>query len=288
MNAPIALRSTTWRVRGHPLHFVEAGEGPPVLLVHGLIASTHAFKALIQHAGSRYRFIALDLPSSGKSGPYTAYSPRTLAEDCAALLDRLKVGPALVVGHSYGGVVAVELAARHPKAVKGLLAVSAPALGLGSFRRLLGLGVTERLWGAMGRLSRNATLIRSYLKLIWGTSSKLTAEHVSDYLEAMSPAGSTDATLEALRALSEYKLPVEALPDFKAPRRVLWGEQDRLVPVLHGEHLARALKASFTVLPKVGHFVPEEDPEAVERELDALSPRPRRKARVGQRRAAES
>jgi pimeloyl-ACP methyl ester carboxylesterase len=69
--------------------------------------------------------------------------------------------------------------------------------------------------------------------------------------------------LEALRSVGRFQAPLEALSNAPFPRRVLWGEKDRLVSVLQGEQLARALKADFKVLPDVGHCLPDEHPEAV-------------------------
>lgn len=266
----VTVRSTTTRVRGQSMHYLEAGEGPPVLLLHGLIASTHVFEPLIVRASKRYRFLAIDLPASGKSGRYCTLEPAALADACDRLLAKLRLPPALVVGHSYGGLVAIELLARHPRRVRGLVVAGTPALGIGGYRKLLA-AATDRMWGLLGPLARSPVFLKAYLQRLWGNPDGVTQEIVHGYLEAMGAEGSHEATLEALRIVAEYRMPVEALRRARVPRAVLWGERDRLVPLVQGEQVARALDAPLTILPEAGHCLPQEHPEALEKALAAVS-----------------
>lgn len=275
----VTVRSTTTRVRGQSMHYLEAGEGPPVLLLHGLIASTHVFEPLIVRASKRYRFLAIDLPASGKSGRYCTLEPAALADACDRLLAKLRLPPALVVGHSYGGLVAIELLARHPKRVRGLVVAGTPALGIGGYRKLLAAAATDRLWGLLQPLARSPMFLKMYLQMIWGSPGGVTQEIVHGYLDAMGAEGSHEATLEALRIVAEYRMPVEALRRSRVPRAVLWGERDRLVPLVQGEQVARALDAPLTLLPDAGHCLPQEHPEALEKALAAVS-KPGRKRSI--------
>lgn len=108
---------------GVALAYQQMGSGPDVVLVHGL-ASNRAFwyanhaQWLVQ-AG--YRVTLYDLRGHGYSGmPETGYSATALAADLAHLIDTLELGPVLLIGHSYGGGVALEYAAQHPHKVAGL------------------------------------------------------------------------------------------------------------------------------------------------------------------------
>lgn len=277
-SAPAEARYSTVNVAGEPLHVMEVGEGPPVLLVHGLNASLHVFEPLCARAASRYRFLAVDLPCSGKSGRYSEFDPEKLAEALAALLRERKLAPAVVVGHSFGGVVAMELTARYPKLVRGLVVLAAPALGLGRVGPLLSLPLAEQLWSRTSRMWRSPRLVRAWLRTIRGSREGLTDELVARYMEAMAHEHHPAVTLEALRSLARYHLPVEGLRASGVPRAVLWGDKDRLVPILQGEQVAHALEVPLTILYDAGHCLPEECPDAVETAIAGLAGNGRRAA----------
>jgi pimeloyl-ACP methyl ester carboxylesterase len=240
-----------------------------VLLVHGLAAASGVFDAIIRAGANRFRFHAVDLPRSGKSGAYAALHPSAIADAVAAALKVREVGPALVVGHSYGGLVALELAARHPGLTRGLLVASAPAYGLPRPLKLA-------LGGPAVGLARWAKAppdawVRRYLSLIWGEGAPMTEAQLSVYLETTRAAGSVAAMIAATQSLCGYVAPVKTLASHGIPTALLWGERDRLVRIHHGVRLSRALGAPMTVLPGAGHCLLEERPTDVGAALEALS-----------------
>jgi pimeloyl-ACP methyl ester carboxylesterase len=110
--------------------------------------------------------------------------------------------------------------------------------------------------------------LKNYLKhFLAGHPSQFNDAWLDGYAETLEAEGAWPAMLEAVRHVGDYRLPVETLRARGIETRVLWGDKDRLVPLLQGEQLARALNAPFTVLHKTGHLVPEEQPDAV---LEAL------------------
>ena len=109
------------------LHMIDRGQGPALLLVHGLGGQMRNFDhGLIDDLARDHRVIAIDRPGSGYSSwaPGSARSLRAQADLLARLLDRLKLDRPLVVGHSYGGAVALTLAAHHPDRVGGLALIA--------------------------------------------------------------------------------------------------------------------------------------------------------------------
>lgn len=112
-------------VRGVRLHYVTAGEGPPVVLIHGLHASgdlNWRKPGLFDALARNYRVIALDLPGHGQSDKpeqAEAYGAQ-MVEDVLRLMDHLKVPKAHLVGYSLGGLVAAKLAVGHPERVQSL------------------------------------------------------------------------------------------------------------------------------------------------------------------------
>src|SRR4051794_16229241 len=112
--------------RGVPIWVSDTGAGNPLLLVHGWGGDSRAWSGLTFEGR---RVITVDLRGHGRS-PVLAdgYRPADYAADLAALVDRLKVGPVVAVGHSMGGQIVVELALEHPDLVAAVVAVD-PAYG---------------------------------------------------------------------------------------------------------------------------------------------------------------
>lgn len=239
------------------------GEGEAVVLLHGLGASSRVFDAQFVARRGR-RLLAVDLPRTGRSGHWAASTPAALAEALVRALDARRVPRFGLFGHSFGGLVALELAARFPERVAHLTVASAPALGVpAELRLLLANPLTELTLGWLGRLPVWRPALQGYLQLIWGSTTAVGAQHVDLYAEAVQAPGFSEGMVEALRAVAAFRVPGEALARSPFPRAVLWGELDRLVPVVQGEQLARAIGARFEVLAGVGHCLPEEHPEAV-------------------------
>jgi len=252
------------------LHVEDEGRGVPVLLLHGLNASSHVFAPLRALAQERYRWLSVDLPCSGQSGYWCEFDPVKLAEHLVEWMRARRLPAAWVVGHSYGGVVALEMLARYPRRVRGLGVIAAPALGLGTVGPLLSTPLAERLWSRTGAVLQSPTLVRAWLRFLRGDTQGPTEADVARYLEAMAHERHAEVTLEALRSLARYRLPVDALKTQKVPRAVLWGDRDRLVSLFQGEQMAHALGVPLTLLHLVGHCVPEERPEAVLELIDRL------------------
>lgn len=256
-----------------------------MLLLHGMGASSHIYDELLRLGRDRYRFLRLDFPQAGASGRFSGLSPEALARWLRRFLESVVEGPLIVVGHSFGGVVGIELAARAPSRVKGLAVISSPALGIGLLEHLVGSTLTGRLAAVAAKVPMPSVAVRAYLRRIWGEPERITDAHVRGYVNAMKAEGAWPAMLEAARHLVQYRLPIEKLRAAAIPCTVLWGERDPVVPVVQGERLARTLGATFRVLPATGHCVPEERPEAVLEAIDELAAMGRPKRRGSSPRA---
>jgi pimeloyl-ACP methyl ester carboxylesterase len=111
------------QLNGVNLHYLVKGDGPPVVLVHG-VATTMAvwYTRILPELSAKYRVVAYDLRGHGYSDvPPSGYTSADLSEDLEALLDHLNLKEVRVVGHSFGGSIALQLAARHPERVAGVL-----------------------------------------------------------------------------------------------------------------------------------------------------------------------
>lgn len=246
------------------IHFRDHGQGEPIVLIHGLGASHRVFDGVIDQGGERHRFLAIDLPRSGRSRNWAENTPEAIADALEPFLVNRGLTHFRLFGHSFGGLVALSYAAKFPHRVSALTVASAPALGLPAEARLFlesPLAPMSTMWMSLAPMWR--PMVKNYLRWLWGRPGSLTDENVEHYLESLKAEGFVSGMLDSLRAVGRFKLPQQALASAAFPRRVVWGERDPLVPVIQGEQLATALGADFRVLTDVGHCVPEEHPEGV-------------------------
>jgi pimeloyl-ACP methyl ester carboxylesterase len=124
---------TTVRVRNTDLHVVERGAGPPLLLIHGAGEDSSMFGPQAETlAAAGFRVISYDRRGTGRSGrdDWPGRGANQHADDAGALLGKLDAAPAVVLGVSSGGVIALALADRHPEVIDRLVAWEPPAMGV--------------------------------------------------------------------------------------------------------------------------------------------------------------
>jgi pimeloyl-ACP methyl ester carboxylesterase len=120
-------------VNGCRLYYSEHGEGDPILCIHGGGSSAVMWESAFEPLARLGCLIAYDRRGCARSerpDPYERTSVAEQADDAAALLDALSAAPAVVIGRSYGGAVAIDLALRHPERVRALVLLEGDALGL--------------------------------------------------------------------------------------------------------------------------------------------------------------
>jgi len=253
--------------RGARIRLFAAGEGPPLLLVHGFGGAAWNFDELAPLLPGR-RLLIPDLPGHGGSAPLPAPSLSAFADVLGDVLDAEGVEQADVFGHSLGGVVALRLAARHPERVRRL--VLAAAAGISTATRvgeltlaLVGLLQPGRIAGRRAdRIARSRRLRR----LVFGpfevsNPDAFSERAVHGFLRG--PTMHTDA-LGAGLALGADD-PRRDLDRVKCPVLVLWGGRDRQVPVEDGYEYARRLRAPLRVIADCGHLLIGERPDVCAR-----------------------
>lgn len=250
--------------RGCRLRYLVAGEGDPLVLVHGLGGAAANWLALAPLLLPGKRLIVPELPGHGGSSPLPAApSLSPYADRLGLLLDHEGAAPAAVVGHSLGGAVALRLALRRPEAVSAL--VLAAAAGISSATRSARYALTitgilkpgRKIAPHRGRVARSALLKRVVFGR-WGASDP--AALPPELVEALlaGPARHTD-TLSAAKALVRDDLRPE-LEHVRCPVLVLWGARDNQLPVDDAFDYARRLRAPLRVIADCGHLLIVERP----------------------------
>lgn len=255
------MRSRWLRVNGYQLHWIEAGRGPAVLLLHGFAGSCADWEPTVAWLAEHgYRALAVDALGFGRSEkPANAPYGLVLQSDLyAGLLAALGIERAAFVAHSMGGKYALATAIRHPGRVARLALVATDGFVEPSPLTIIGgwpvIGETI-LW-----LSAHPAVVRAFLSAAFhNPAPHVNAELIERGREAISGAANrraltalsrryaaTDLTLTGLRA---------RLHEIRAPTLLVWGAQDRVFSLRYAETARREIPgAQLAVIPQCGHF----------------------------------
>lgn len=276
---------------GDTRFFVRAlGHGDDLaLLLHGWPEDGSSWRRvapLLVEAG--YRVVAPDLKGFGRSSaPSSGYDPQTLADEISQLIRNLHVRKAVLVGHDWGGAVAVATAFRHPGLVRALVSVSSP------FRQidlraawhipLLNLPIAPELAfrfasrPLVGATLRAASVVREpFTSEVVETYAEAVAAHPSAWLRyyrGLSRRAVVDHAVRRLRSRTSFLPDPEGANRMRVPAAVVWGEDDPATPFHLAPRVAHDLDATLVPVPGAGHFVHEEHPLALARAIVDLAGR---------------
>jgi pimeloyl-ACP methyl ester carboxylesterase len=260
-------------VDGKKVYYQRAGQGRPLLLLHGLVGSTRNWRQNISFLARYATVYAIDLCNMGESEriPGLDASLAATADRVAACMDALGLDEADIAAHSHGGAVAMMLAARHPGRVRRLIlfAPANPFCDLGRhlirfFQTPVGLWFARQIpW--LPRALKAIALSRMY-----GDSSRVGTGALEGYTAGLGVPGTIDHVLQIVsRWWIDMGLLREALPNVAVkPTLLIWGDRDRAVGLSSGFELQRALsRASLMVIPGAGHIAFEEMPDVCNRAM---------------------
>lgn len=254
----------TLSVEGVPLHFVRRGAGPPVALIHGASGNLRDFTLDVLPAlAARHDVIAFDRPGHGLSG-WPGPEAARLSEQARLMrlaLARLGLPRTLVVGHSYGGAVALAWALDAPETVDGLLLLAAPSQvwpgGLATSTDLL----ANRLTGPLLALTLPAVLPDSVaataVARVFAPQDPPPGYLAELRLDLVVTQKALRANARQLAALKDQiREMVPRYPSLGMPVALIHGTSDTIVPLdVHSEPLARQLpQARLTRLDGIGHM----------------------------------
>ena len=236
---------------GVRLYWEEVGEGEPLLLIMGLGATHEWWGRVTPAVAPHFRTILFDNRGVGKSDvPPGPYSIPEMADDAMAVLDAAGVESAHVFGASMGGMIAQEVALRHPARVRSLI-LGCTACG-GRESTAAKREVLDAL-GARAVKTREEAL-RIMLPYIFdaGTPRDVVEEDVALRMRTNVPNEGYFAQLQAIRSWSGSHARLSSLA---MPTLVIHGETDELVPAENGRVIARAIpNASLVMLPHASHI----------------------------------
>ncbi|MBX7497074.1 alpha/beta fold hydrolase [Qipengyuania sp. 6B39] len=245
-------------------HVQVEGTGPVLLLLHGTGASAHSWRGMLGSLAEHFTVVAPDLPGHGftkgrvRSGPTL---PR-IAAAVEALLEQLALSPAIIVGHSAGAAVALELARTSGTPVVGLSAALMPFPGLAArlFPALAKvLFVNPFVPSIFARIARSSGEVARFIPR--ATNSQIDAEGLRCYATLL---GNSEHCAGALAMMASWDLETlkERLPSIAAPVLLAHGTRDNAVPIDSAEEACTLLPACrFERFEGLGHLAHEERPD---------------------------
>ncbi len=265
------------KLHGHRVCYRRAGEGPPIVLIHGITSSSSNWEKVAERLAEHHTVLAPDLVGHGDSAkPRGDYSMGAFASGVRDLLVALDIQRATIVGHSLGGGVAMQFSYQFPELTERLALVSSGGLGpeVHSFLRAATLPGAElvipllagrRLLSAgrvVGRtLDRvGVRLGNDVLEMARGHASLGDAATRSAFVHTLR--ASVDPTGQRVRATDRLYLAT------RLPLLIVWGARDRIIPLAHGRRAHELVPGSrLEVFERSGHFPHLDEPDRFARTL---------------------
>jgi pimeloyl-ACP methyl ester carboxylesterase len=263
------LVEKTVEVQELSTRYLVAGEGPPMVLLHGVGTSAGEWSWALPELARSHRVYALDLPGYDGSFEPPDYAPAFTASFIGSFLDAVGVESAVVVGNSFGGLVALHLALSEPARVSALILSDSagldrtvnPALATLSFPRMgqMATALAKTPPGAAQRALSRALL---FFARPW----QIPLKWVKDQYKLAQLPNFTEATLATLRSTvgpaGQREVLLDKLPRLQMPTLIVWGIEDRVIPYWQAQDaLTRLKKGSLELISNCGHLPHVEQPK---------------------------
>lgn len=259
------LRYDQVLVDGRRIHYAVEGDGAPLLLLHGPPFDHRAWAPTIPYLAGHFRVVAPDLPGYGGSSDAACDgSPDSFIRSMAGLMTALRMVPGFVAGASFGGAVALGLAARHPERVRALVVTGAPG---------------ERPWPAtfqtrLARAARRAPGLlalglwmapraqaRWFLHRAFGDRRLVSDEIVEQVATTLRDPAQRRLLVRTIRQVDTWRFVMRQLGGIRAPALLVWGERDGVYDLRSAERLRHAIPgARLVTIAGAGHLVSIERP----------------------------
>lgn len=253
------------------IHYKDEGQGPVLILLHGVCASLHTWDGWVQRLKGHYRIIRLDIPGFGLTGPAPDTSLYQIDAAVALfekIVDEMKLDKFYLAGNSLGGYIAWNYTLKNPDKVEKLILIDSvgfpqPLPGIISF-------ASNPLIRPFARHTMPRFLINGAVKEVYGDKSKVTKELKDRYFEMAMREGNKGAYVDVfteMRRLCKDKNLSKSIKDITTPTLVMWGTKDIWTPFADFEKWKRELpNAKFIQYEGAGHTPMEEIPDITARD----------------------
>lgn len=264
-------------LHGHRVRFRQAGEGPALVLIHGIAGSSQTWTEVIGALAAEHTVIAPDLLGHGESAkPRGDYSLGAYASGVRDLLTALGHQRATVVGHSLGGGVAMQFAYQFPERLDRLVLVSSGGLGteVNLLLRSASLPGAEYVLPLLcAEPIRNATAGAARLIGRLGIRPGPDLDEVARGFASLHDIETRQAFIHTIRGIIDISGQRVSARDrlylaASVPTLLVWGQRDRMIPAAHGRDAHAAMPGSrLEIYERSGHFPHRDEPERFTRDL---------------------
>jgi pimeloyl-ACP methyl ester carboxylesterase len=256
----------TVQVDGLRVAYARAGEGPPLVLLHGILADSRAWGPQLAGLADEFTVVAWDAPGCGQSSdPPESFGAEGYARALSGFMDAIGIDEAHVLGLSWGGGLAQELYARRPERALSLILADTYAGWRGSLPEAV---CEERLRGCLRESDLPASeFVPGWIPgLLTEAAPAPLREELTAIMSDFHPAGYRSMA----RAFAELDTRV-LLPEIRVPTLLVWGESDVRSPLSVAEQMRRAIPGSeLVVIPGAGHVSNLEQAERFNAEVRAF------------------
>ncbi len=259
-------------VAGVPTAVVEAGDGPPLLLLHGGIECGGAMWApVVAQLAEHHRVVAPDIPGLGESAPLDRLDPESIGRWLTGVAERTGLDHPTVVAHSLIGSLAARVATRGAEVMHRLVVYAAPAVG--PYRMPLRLRYVATRF-AIRPTPRNAERFDRFALLDLDATRRRDPgwfEAFDAYTRARARESHVKKAMRQLVAAETKPIPDAELARIDVPTTLLWGRHDRMVPLAVGEAAAARHGWPLRIIEHAAHAPHLEQPDAFVEALTAIT-----------------
>lgn len=253
------------------MHYRDQGEGPVLVLLHGVASSLHTWDGWVNRLAPHYRIIRIDLPGHGLTGrdPRTeTYNIEYMVDKLDKFLNKLDIDKMYLAGNSLGGYISWNYALHRPDRVRRMILLDSAGFPqdmpfIMSFSAL-------PVIGEMGGLMMPKFMVDMNVKAAFGDSTKVTRKLKQRYFDMTTREGNRKALIGAFRIMKEQSTNPklgDRVKEVSVPTLLMWGEEDDWVPLDILEKFQEALPNSKTIVYEgVGHMPMEEIPVQTSRD----------------------
>jgi abhydrolase domain-containing protein 6 len=242
------------------INYIDYGQGPVILLLHGIGASLYIWRYLIKPLSLNYRVVAIDLPGFGQSSKIVSesYGLEDQAQRVNQFLTSLNIKEYYLIGSSMGGSIGLWLCTHFSNQVKKAIFL-APATN----KKIFFVNLTLIPFAASASKLLSAKWIALFQSLVVYNQDLVTVESTKEYFKPYKDKNATRTFIKASGLLRDKRMPV-CFKNNPVASKIIWGQYDRLVKLKFVQELLKNLKNSELIIDdKSGHHSMEDNPELV-------------------------
>ncbi|BBM82780.1 alpha/beta fold hydrolase [Candidatus Uabimicrobium amorphum] len=266
MSVPESISSNFIDIDGVKVHYLSAGSGECVLLIHGWPTCAYLWRNVMLPIAKNYDVIAIDLPAFGLSDKplNQTYSLKYYESVLEKFLDQLNISQVSLAVHDLGGPVGLKWAVRNPQRIKRLILLN--TLVYTSFSWAVALFVMATRVPLLNSWMASPKGIAKAMRFGVENKKNLTPEVLKNYCEPFRDKKAGKALLKTIHDLHGVGEIQRKLANFDVPVRLIYGENDRILPGI-AKTMQRVQKdlpqAQLTSIPGCGHFLQEDQPQKI-------------------------